>query len=88
MCHPTKINNEPAPAPEYLFQHNVADMFQKHGSHYIAYADRLTAFIELVYFLTNTKSTLIIYVLHKFFHRWGVPEEITMHFFRLLTLGN
>lgn len=67
-----------APVPEYPFQHVVADMFQKNGHHYIAYADRLTAFIELAHFPTSTVSALIINTLREFFHRWGAPEEITM----------
>lgn len=53
-------------------------MFHKYDSHYIAYADRLTAFVELAHLPTNTTYTSIINVLREFFHRWGALEEITM----------
>ena len=73
--------NEPlilAPIPEYPFQHVVADLFHKDGHHYLAYADRLTGFIELAHFPTTTTSTTIINTIREFFHRWGAPTEISL----------
>ena len=64
--------------PEYPFQHVVSDMFEIDQQSYLAYVDRLTAFAELAYFPGSTASTTIINVLREFFHRWGVPEEISI----------
>ena len=42
------------------------------------YADRLTGFIELTYFSGSTASSTIVNTFREFFHRWGVPEEISL----------
>ena len=39
--------------PEYPFQQVVADFFDKDGYKYLAYADRLTGFVELGYFASS-----------------------------------
>ena len=73
-------SNEPlitAPIPEYPFQNVVADLFEIDHYIYLAYADRLTGFIELAYFPTTPNSQAIINILREFFHRWGVAEEIS-----------
>ena len=64
--------------PEYPFQHVASDMFEIDGHSYLAYVDRLTAFAELAFFPGSTTSAAIINVLREFFHRWVVPEEISL----------
>ena len=67
-----------APIPEYPFQNVVADLFQINECNYLAYADRLTGFIELAHFPSSTASSNIINTLRECFHRWGVAEEISL----------
>ena len=64
--------------PEYPFQQVVADLFEKEGYQYLAYADRLTGFVELGYFSSSVPSSAIINTLREFFQRWGVAEEISL----------
>ena len=45
---------------------------------YLIYACRLTGWVELGHFPTSTKSTEIINAIREFFHRWGVPQEISV----------
>ena len=68
----------PSPVPQYPFQHCVADLFQSNGREYIACADRLTGWIEIAYFPTAAKSRAIIDVIRDLFHRFGVPEELSL----------
>ena len=63
--------------PDYPFQKVVADIFEESGYKYLAYADRLTGFVELAYFPTNTSSSIIIKTIREFFQRWGVAEEVS-----------
>ena len=63
--------------PDYPFQKFVADIFEESGYKYLAYADRLTRFVELAYFPTNTSSKAIIKTIRKFFQIWGIAEEIS-----------
>ena len=74
----TKENLLPSPIPQYPFQHVVADIFHIDGHDYRVYADRLTGWIEVAYFLTAPKSSDIINILRSYFHTFGVPEEIAM----------
>ena len=64
--------------PEYPFQNVATDMFQIDGHWYLVYVDRLTGFAELAFFPTTTTSAQIINVFREFFHRWGVPEEMSL----------
>ena len=64
--------------PEYPFQQVVADLFDRDGYKYLAYADRLTGFVELGYFASSAPSSAIINTLREFFQRWGVAEEISL----------
>ena len=64
--------------PTYPFQHVITDLFDSHNHLYLAYADRLTGFIELAHFPTSTSSSVIIDTLREFFHRWVVPEEVSL----------
>ena len=66
------------PPPDYPFQHVVSDLFQSTGFEYIAYADRLTGWIELAHHKTPRKSSDIMATYREFFHRFGVPEELAM----------
>ena len=66
------------PPPEYPFQQVVSDLFELEGHYYLIYADRLTGFIELAYFSGSTVSSTIVNTFREFFHRWGVPEEISL----------
>lgn len=63
--------------PDYPFQQVVADMFQLEGNTYLAYADRLTGWLELTLFPSDASSGKIISRLRQFFTRWGAPEEIS-----------
>ncbi|XP_064113430.1 uncharacterized protein K02A2.6-like [Macrobrachium nipponense] len=65
------------PPPEYPFQMMVADMFQHDGHMYMAYADRLTGWLELAHFPHGTSSSHIKTQLHRYFARWGAPEQIS-----------
>ena len=38
------------PAPDYPFQMTVADLFQENGHTYMAYADRLTGYLDISHF--------------------------------------
>ena len=67
-----------APTPEYPFQHTVVDMFQIDGRNYMAYADRLTGWLEIAYFPNGTPSWRLINRLRQYFTRWGAPEELSM----------
>ena len=65
------------PSPEYPFQQVVADMFQVDGQVYMAYADRLTGWLEIAHFPTGAPSSKICNHLRAYFSRWGAPEEIS-----------
>ncbi|XP_064122512.1 uncharacterized protein LOC135226734 [Macrobrachium nipponense] len=65
------------PPPEYPFQMTVADMFQHDGHMYMAYADRLTGWLELAHFPHCTSSSHIKTQLRRYFARWGAPEQIS-----------
>ena len=45
--------------PEYPFQSVVADLFQSEGQMYMAYADRLTGWLEVAHFPLGTTSSKI-----------------------------
>ncbi|KAG0701317.1 Retrovirus-related Pol polyprotein from transposon 17.6 [Chionoecetes opilio] len=47
------------------------------GNSYLAYADRLTGWLELAHFPSSTSSSRIITRLRRFFARWGAPKEIS-----------
>ena len=66
------------PSPEYPFQKTVADLFQVAGRHYMVYADRLTGWIEIYFFASETTSARLIPVFRKYFMQWGAPEEVSM----------
>ena len=63
--------------PEYPFQIVVADLFQSEGQMYMAYADRLTGWLEVAHFPLGTTSSKIASTLRTYFARWGAPEQIS-----------
>ena len=67
----------PSEPPDYPFQKTAADFFQIDSRFYLAYADRLTGWLELSYFNAGVTSAKIIPVLRRLFCRWGTPEEIS-----------
>ena len=66
-----------ATPPEYPFQRTVADLFQSDGQMYLAYADRLTGWLEIAHFPNGTTSSKIASVLRTYFTRWGSPEQLS-----------
>ena len=65
------------PPPEYPFQQVVCDLFYVGSNHYIAYAFRLSGWLEIAQLKMTATSSDIIEILREFFHRFGVPEEIS-----------
>ena len=65
-------------APDYPFQKVAADLFELDGHQYLVYVDRLTGYVELSHFPTSTATSIIIQSFREFFHRWGVPEEVSL----------
>lgn len=79
--HAPSQSSEPitlTPPPEYPFQKTVVDLFQLDGRQYLAYADRLTGWLEVAHFPRGTTSGHIIPKLRSYFTRWGAPEEVSM----------
>ena len=56
----------------------MADLFEREGYKYLAYADRLTGYAELAHFPSSTVSSVIINIFREYFHRWSVPEEVSL----------
>ncbi|XP_064093829.1 uncharacterized protein K02A2.6-like [Macrobrachium nipponense] len=68
----------PTPPPEYPFQQTVTDMFQICGKQYLAYADRLTGWLEIAFFPSGATSAKLIPLFRRYFMQWGAPEEISL----------
>ena len=66
------------PPPEYPFQQTVADVFQLDGCPYLAYADRLTGWLEVAQLPSGATSRKIMEQLRSYFARWGTPEQISI----------
>ncbi|XP_076049693.1 uncharacterized protein LOC143030430 [Oratosquilla oratoria] len=60
-----------------LRRSTVADMFQHEGNTYMAYADRLTGWLELTHFPSGATSQRIKTQLRRYFTRWGAPEQLS-----------
>ena len=69
---------ELTPPPDYPFQSTVVDMFQLDGHMYMAYADRLTGWLEVAHFPNGTSSSKLKSQLRRYFARWGAPEQVSM----------
>ncbi|XP_064111398.1 uncharacterized protein LOC135218881 [Macrobrachium nipponense] len=69
----------PTPPPEYPFQQTVTDMFQICGKQYLAYADRLTGWLEIAFFPNGGTSAKLIPLFRRHFMQWGAPEEISLN---------
>ncbi|XP_076055162.1 uncharacterized protein LOC143033556 [Oratosquilla oratoria] len=52
-------------------------MFQHEGNTYMAYADRLTGWLELTHFPSGATSQRIKTQLRRYFTRWGAPEQLS-----------
>lgn len=79
--HAPSQSQEPitlTPPPDYPFQKTVLDLFQLDGRQYMAYADRLTGWLEIAHFPRGTTSGQILPKLRSYFTRWGAPEEVSM----------
>ena len=75
------LSKEPlihSPIAEYPFQYTVSDLFEIAGRTYLVYVDRLTGFPELAHIANTATSAAIINIFREFFHRWGVPEELSL----------
>ena len=68
----------PTPPPEYPCQQVVADLYEFEGCHYLSFADRLTGWLEIATLKTSTRSIDIIQVIREWFHRLGIPEQISL----------
>ena len=64
--------------PEYPFQKVVADLFSIKGRQYIAYACRLTGWLEIACLKFSATSKDIIEIFQEIYHRFGIPEEISL----------
>ena len=66
------------PPPGYTFQKMVSDIFEFKGHYCRVYTDCLTGSVELENFLGSTASLMIFNIFCEFFHRWGVPQKISL----------
>ncbi|XP_068205185.1 uncharacterized protein [Palaemon carinicauda] len=57
------------PAPEYLFQQTVMDLFQLEGHMYMPYCDKLTGGLEIAHFPNGTSSAKVLTKLRHYFTR-------------------
>ena len=64
--------------PEYPFEKVAADMFSKNIASYMAFACRLTGWLEVAHFPQSTASKEIVQVFRDLFSRFGIPEEISL----------
>ncbi|XP_045132259.1 uncharacterized protein K02A2.6-like [Portunus trituberculatus] len=67
----------PTPPPQLPFQQAVADLFQLQGNVYIAYADRLTGWLEVEHLSGEATSSRLITLFRRWFTRFGIPEELS-----------
>ena len=67
----------PTPSPQYPFQQVVADLFQLDGHTYIAFADRLSGWLEVEHLSGDATSARLITVFRRWFRRFGIPEELS-----------
>ncbi|XP_063888605.1 uncharacterized protein LOC135115603 [Scylla paramamosain] len=55
----------------------VVDVFQLDGCSYLAYADRLTGWLEVAQLPSGATSSKIMNQLRLYFARWGAPEQVS-----------
>ncbi|XP_063860618.1 uncharacterized protein LOC135100929 [Scylla paramamosain] len=65
------------PPPKYPFQQTVVDVFQLDGNSYLAYADRLTGWLEVAQLPNGATSSKILNQLRLYFARSGTPEQVS-----------
>ena len=63
---------------EYSFERVLADLFTEKSAWYLAFACRLTGWLEIHFFPRITRSAEIITILRSLFHRFGSPKEISL----------
>lgn len=68
---------ELTPSLDYPFQHTVIGMFQREGHTYMAYADRLTGWLEVPHLPNGATSNKIQARLRRYFTRCGAPEQMS-----------
>lgn len=78
----------PTPSPQYPFQQVVADLFQLNGQNYIAYADRLTGWLEVEHLPGDTTSARLKVVFRRWLRRFGIPEELSCDRVQILRAKN
>lgn len=66
-----------SPPAEYPFQSSDIDLHCQRGKMFVAYACRLTGFVEIASFNGFVTPSALIPVLWKWFVCWGAPEEIS-----------
>ncbi len=64
--------------PEYPFEKVASDLFTENQAWYMAFACRLTGWLEIAFFPTSTRSGEIIRIFRDLFQRFGIPEEISL----------
>ena len=64
--------------PEYPFQKVVVDLFSIKGRQYIDYACRHTEWVEIACLKFSATSNDIIEIFQEIYHRFGIPEEISL----------
>ncbi|XP_037801941.1 uncharacterized protein LOC119596682 [Penaeus monodon] len=67
----------PTPPPQYLFQQVMADLFHLDGNLYIAYADRMTGWMEVEHISEEAFISCLIIAFCQWFRRLGIPEELS-----------
>ena len=67
----------PTPPPQFPFQQVVADLFQLEGNTYIAYADRLTGWLEVDHLSGGATTSRLLTSFRRWFTKFGIPEELS-----------
>ena len=65
-------------AHEHVCCNRTKPIPSKNSTSYLAYACRLTAWLEVAHFPSNVSSREVIKVLRELFQRFGIPEEILL----------
>ena len=66
-----------SPPPQFPFQQVATDLFQLEGHTYIAYADRLSGWLEVEHIPGEATSTRLITSFRRWFTRFGIPMELS-----------
>ena len=66
----------PTPPPQSPFQQVATDLFQLEGNTYIAYADRLTGWLEVDHLSSGATTTRLLTSFGRWFTKFFIPEEL------------